>query len=105
MKVLESCEKLLIFCGLFPYKLDKSTDGLFKSINTLVLLTGLICSLISPVATYMYQHRDDFSVSVNGVIPVIGGIAIFMAVLSIGNDGKRVRRLHDELQKIVDNGI
>lgn len=100
MKVLETSESLLKFCGLFS---DRSNQ-FFKTINSFIFFSGLVVSLTGTSFAYVIKNISNLDESLKAFIPFFGGTAVVAAYTSVGANMKRIKHLHNELQKIVDDG-
>lgn len=104
MKVLKFSEYYLTFLGICSHKLDVPTNEFLKSINAYIFLIGFFGPLCGFSAAYIYQNLSDLETSTNALLVLSAGMAASGAYISIGVNMKTVKRMHNELQKIVDNG-
>lgn len=104
MKVLKYSENYLVFLGICSHQLNKPTNEFLKTVNTFVFLIGLLGLLSGCSAAYIYQNFSDLVTSINALFILSSGIACAGSYISIGINMKTVKRLHNELQRIVNEG-
>lgn len=103
MKVLKFSENYLTFLGICSNQLNQPTNEFLKTANSYVILIGFLM-LNTFSAAYIYQNYSDMETSINALFALSAGIANAGSYISIGINMKTLKRLHNELQKIVDNG-
>lgn len=99
MKVFQKCEFFLRICGLF----SDSTNGYFKSINTLISTCGLL-SLALMSGANVYKNITNLDESIKSFLPVFAGIYIHFSYIGVAANMRSIKILHKVLQGIVDNG-
>lgn len=107
MKVLKFNEFLLNFIGVCSPKLKQPTNEFLKTINSYLVLIGLIAA-VPACATYCFNgviNDLDLSQYILALIPMVYYLSELGSVVGIGVNMKKVKRLHNELQDIIDSGI
>lgn len=103
MKVLEFNENYLRLLGTFSNRSDESKNEFFTTLMSYITFFGCL-TLGSSAGMFAVQHFDDLNKSINSFIPCSGGLSAAIVFVSIGANMKTMKRLHNELQVIVDKG-
>lgn len=106
MKVLKVNERLWILLGTLSSKLKEPTNEFLKTPNSYLTLTSL-CTIVAASATYFLKHFFKDSNGSDAILSFIQIVIIMSeigSIVSIGINMKKVKRLHNELQSIVDKG-
>lgn len=103
-QVLKTNQAIMVWLGLYSYRLNESINEFFYSKSTYYVLINMIFTLISS-ATYIYQTSYQVEVTLQLWLIIIGGVQCVGMFLSIGCQMKQVKALHLKFQEIVDAGL
>lgn len=103
MKVLEYNEIYLIWIGLLSKNLKEPTNDFLKSICAYIWLFGFTGLMLFCAGGYMYIYRDNITATLRAFLVLCAGLQGFGSYLSLGAKMKKIKRLHLDLQEIVDN--
>lgn len=102
MKVLEYNQMYLTWLGLLSHKLEDPTNDFLKSINTYIMLIGFAGPMLGCTGTYVYVHRDNLLIALRAVLVFCAGAQCAGSHVYLGVNMKTIKKLHLDLQKMVD---
>lgn len=103
MKVLKYLEIFLRFLGAFSSRDNEATNEFHKSPNSFAVMFFCL-SLFLCSYTYIHHHINSLEEIIYAFIPFTGGLAVGIAFLTFGLEMKTTKKVHNELQRIVNDG-
>lgn len=104
MKVLKLSESYLTFCGLLLPQKANRMGKLQKMAINFVFITGFLYSFVFTTAFYVYPDGNSIPDAVNALFTISRGLTALILYIGIMSNIQNIRRLHSELQNIVNNG-
>lgn len=105
MKVLKFSETHLAWIGIGSDRSNGAAFEFFTSFKTIFFLFGFMGSLFGFSAAYVYKNASDVANVMNPSLVMSAGIACTGSYVCFGLKLNAMKKLHVQLQSIVDKGL
>ena len=104
-KVLKNNQSYMSYLGIYSNRLTEPTNEFFKSFGCYLNVTAMVTAFIGCIVFVSKYHSSDVNGALGSFKLCFSASQCLGAFLGIGLNMIKVKALHLELQRIVDEGI
>lgn len=103
-EVLKYNQSVMARIGIYPYDIKKPTSKIYTSFAFYYFIISLTIPVMSGTVLIL-QKMSDFKSIIRDILMIIGSIQSFAVYYFIGLKINKIKTLHLNLQKTIDEGM
>lgn len=104
IKILKYNQRLMTLFGVYSYQLTEPSNEFYQSFGAhYVAFCNIMFLMVSPTI-FSYLNISHIDLVLQNVSLITGGIQAVGMFISVGINMKKVKMLHINLQRLVDEG-